>query len=194
MSCYFCRKDIDTLGTLLIVLSYWLGSEALLVAPNNGYYLFPIYMTCFGLSLYFFKYATAKILFVYTSVTASAELYWWHIDYSSKPQIIYFVSLMALTLVIQRLLYNRALIMHDYFNHMAGKLALDGHVRRILNSYFALFALMTFEYLLRHIAGLKSALLIYNIFTPASTLISAFTLTVIYMHYFYNQTRKHQLL
>ena len=192
MSAYFCRKDIDTLGTICILLAYRLGSEALFIIPDGLVYSSLTYVLCLGVSIYFFKHFVAKITLIITIYGIASEYIWWVSDYASSPRVFYYIGLMALTVSMQRLLYNRALLMHDFFDHMAGKLALDGHVRRILFMHFTLFTAMACEYFARHIGGMKDALLIYNIYPTAATIISALILGVVYMHYFYNQSQKHQ--
>ena len=191
MSAYFCRKDIDTFSTVCILLLYWVASEILFAVPDTLVYWIVVYSVCLGISLIFFKHFVAKITLVLSLYAIGAEVNWWLSAYISKPRVFYFIGLMALTVGIQRLLYNRAMLMHDYFNYSTGKLALDGHVRRILFGYFALFAAMATEYYARHIGGLKEALLVYNYYSGISTLISAIILAVVYMHYFYNQSQKH---
>jgi hypothetical protein len=190
-SCVFCGKDRDALGALLILLGYWCFSKPLFWAPDNPIYWFVIYVACFGVSFYYLNHITAKILLILVLFTVGAEIYWWSIAYENKPRMIYWIGLLALTVWLRQLLFNRIFLMHEYFGHTSGKVALDSHIGKILLVYYALVVLMIIEYFARHLGNVHELLLIYNLFTPVSTLISALTLAVIYMHYFYNQSQKY---
>lgn len=191
LSCIFCWKDKDTLGALLILLGYWLLSKPLYMAPNAWPVLLVAYSVCLGVSVYYFHHITAKILLVLTLYSIGAELYWSHIEYQSRPKLFYWVGLLAINLWARQLLFNRVFIAHTYFNYTSGKMSLDGHAILILNAYFYLVLCVTIEYFIRHITGLGHVAYIYALFTPVSTLLTAVTLAVVYMHYFYYQSQKH---
>lgn len=191
VSSIFCWKDKDTLGALLILLGYWCLSKPLFMTPDSPIYWLVIYSSCIGISLYYIHHITAKILLIIVAFTICAEAYWWNFAYEHKPRMIYWVGLLALTVWLRQLLYNRIFIMHQYFGYTSGKLALDSHIGNILYVYYALVVLMILEYFARHLGGLHDLLFIYNLFTPVSTLISAVTLALIFMHYFYNHSQKH---
>ena len=81
--------------------------------------------------------------------------------------------------------------MSQYFGYQTGKIALDWQLRSVLLAGYGLILLMLNEYFIRHLAGLQDVTFVYYNFTLAANLLSGITLTTIYMHYFYNQSRKH---
>jgi hypothetical protein len=191
MSCFFCIKDKDTLGALLILLGYWCFSKPLFFAPDTPLYWFIIYSISIGISIYYFKFKTAKLLFVIVVFAVFIEIYWLVTEYESRPRMIYWVGLLALTVWLRQLLFNRIFIMDEYFDYTSGKMLLDKHIGAILLSYYVLVVLMIIEYFARHLTDHSGLLFVYNLFTPISTLMSAATLAVTYMHYFYNQSQKY---
>ncbi|TDF41309.1 hypothetical protein EYS14_00140 [Alteromonadaceae bacterium M269] len=191
VSILFCWADKDTFGALIVLLGYWLGSEVLFAVPDKWPYWLLIYSGCLALSIYYLHHITAKILLGFILFTVGAEIYWLSTEYADKPRMIYWVGLMSLTVWLRQLLFNRIFIMDEYFGYSGGKVALDGNVGDIFFGYYVLVTLMTLEFFIRHILRLGDMLFVYNLFTPVSTLISALTLAVIYMHYFYNQSKKH---
>lgn len=191
LSCLFCWSDKDTLGALLILLGYWLVAKALINAPDNWQYWLLIYASGIGLCCYYFHHITAKITLMIVLYSVAAEWFWWHENYINKPEIHYYIGLLALTVWIRKLLFNRIFIAYKYFNYTSGKTGLDSHAGVILYLSFALIFLMTLEYFVRHLGGINNVTTIYYLFTPISTVISGATLAVIYMHYFNNQSKKH---
>jgi hypothetical protein len=191
VSSLFCWSDKDSFGALVVLLGYWLGSEALFAAPNEWLFKLLIYGGCLVLSFYYLKHMTAKILLVFIVLTISAEFYWLSIDYDNSPRMIYLIGLMSLTVWLRQLLFNRIFIMHEYFGYSGGKVALDSNIEDIFLIYYVLVILVTSEFFVRSVFGFVEVDFIYDLFAPISTLISALTLAVIYMHYFYNQSKKH---
>lgn len=191
LSCIFCWTDKDTLGALVILLGYWLGSKALYFVPDTWQYWFVIYGLGIGLSCYYFHHITAKITLIIVLYSIVAECLWWYQGYTNKPEIHYVVGLLAITVWARQLLFNRVLIAHEYFKYTSGKTGLDTHIGGILYFYFGLVLLMALEYFVRHVGGFTDVTTIYYLFTPISNVISGITLAVIYMHFFNNQSKKH---
>ncbi len=190
VSCVFCWQDKDALGAMIAVIAYFIISELFYAIPDSLVNAFCIYIACLILSLYFFRDVTAKILLAYVIMTMGVEIYWLQIEYANKPRMLYYISTMALTIGLRQLLYQRVFIMSEYFGYSSSRLRLDIHVGLIFYAFYILVALMAGEYFIRHLLGVKSALFIYNIYTPVSNFLSALTLCVVYMNYFYNQSQK----
>ncbi|MBL4630323.1 MAG: hypothetical protein JKY14_03915 [Paraglaciecola sp.] len=187
----FCRADKDTLGALVILLGLWCLSEALYILPANLYSLVLVYALTLILSVAFISQTTAKITFLITIISISAEVFWWHSEYTNKPQIHYLVGLLAITELARELLFKRVFILSEYLGIHSGKVALDWQLRSILLVGYSLFLAVIIEYLIRHLAGLSNLTFIYYQFGIVATILSAFTLVVVYMHYFNNQSQKH---
>jgi hypothetical protein len=191
VSAIFCWQDKDSFGALVVLLCYWLLSKIIYIAPDTVFYRIVIYSCSLGIAIFYFRYPIAKVLTAFVVFTVCIEFYWWMSAYANKPRIIYFIGLMAIAVWLKRLLINRALLMSEYLGYSGGKVALDGNVGAILFGYFILLILMTTEYFIRHLTSFKDMLIIYDLFPPISMFMSALTLAVIYMHYFYNQSQKH---
>jgi hypothetical protein len=191
LSCIFCWKDKDTLGTLLILLGFWCLAKPLFMFPDSLLYQLMGYGICLGLAVYYFHHVTAKILLIFVFFTIGAEIYWESVIYVNKPRMIYLVGLLGLTIWARQLLFNRIFIAHKYFNYISGKTGLDTHIGSILYLSFGLHLLMTVEYLVRHVGGCTEITTVYYLYTPAANLISVLALAIIYMHYFNNRSKKY---
>lgn len=191
LSCLFCWSDKDTLGALLILLALWLLAKPMLYGPDALLFWIVIYGASLAISIYYFYHIAAKITLLLTLFTVGAETYWWLIDYEPKPKMHYWLGLLASTLWARQLLFNRIIIADYYFNYTSGKTALDTLLGNILYVYFYLVVFVILEYFLRHLAALSDLTLVYDHFSPIATAMSALTLVIIYMHYFYNQSQKH---
>jgi hypothetical protein len=191
LSCFFCIKDKDTLAALIVLLGYWCLAKFLIHIPDTPSLNALVYVSCFWIAIYYFHVKTAKILLVITCFSIGAEYYWWISEYEHKPKMIYWTSLLAVTVWLRQLLFNRVIIMHNYFGYTSGKMGLDHQLGTILLAYYVLVLLMVAEYFARHLTGSNELLFIYNLFTPVATLISATTLAVVYMHYFNNESKKY---
>jgi hypothetical protein len=191
LSCIFCWSDKDTLGALLILLGYWLGSEVLDRVPDQLHYLIAVYGLSIAICILYFQHITAKITLIIVLYTVAAEYLWWRQDYGSKPEIHYYVGLLMLTVWTRQLLFNRIFIADKYFNYTSGKTGLDTHAGAILYLSFVLILLMTGEYLVRHVGGMNNVTTIYYLYSFVSQMISGMILAAIYMHYFNNQSKKY---
>jgi hypothetical protein len=191
LSCVFCWSDKDTLGALLILLGLWCVTHLLYTLPRSTTVMFLIYAVCLAISIYRFKQVSTKITLAIILVSIGSEFFWWNTSYSNKPHIFYFVGLLTLTDIARELLFKRVFLMSQYFGHQSGKIALDWQLRSVLLAGYGLIAIMLLEYFLRHLAGLKDMTVVYYNFTLVANLLSGITLTTIYMHYFYNQSKKH---
>lgn len=191
VSCFFCIKDKDTLGALIVLFGYWCISKLLFHIPDTPLSDAFVYISCLGIAIYYFHIKTAKVLLVITCFSIAAEFYWWISEYDHKPKMIYWIGLLAVTVWLRQLLFNRVIIMHNYFGYTSGKMALDHQLGTILLVYYVLVLLMVTEYFARHLTSSHELLFVYSLFTPLATFISAATLAVVYMHYFYNESKKY---
>ena len=191
LSCVFCWADKDTLGALVILLGLWCFSEVIYIFPENIYSLIVVYALCLIFSVTFIDQICAKIILFVTLYSLGAEAFWWYIEYLNKPQIHYLIGLLSLTGLARELLFKRIIILSDYFGIHSGKVALDWQIRSVLLVGYTLLLAVIVEYFLRHLAGYNNFTFIYYQFGTIATLLSAFTLALIYMHYFYNQSQKH---
>jgi hypothetical protein len=105
--------------------------------------------------------------------------------------MIYWIGLLAVTVWLRQLLFNRVIIMHQHFGYTSGKMALDHQLGTILLVYYILVLFMIVEFFSRHLTGSYELLFVYNLFTPIATFISASTLAVVYMHYFNNESKRY---
>jgi hypothetical protein len=191
LSCVFCWKDKDTLGALVILLGLWGLSRLLYILPDSLYTLPFVYIFCCVTSLCCLTQTTAKITLIITIYSSGAEVLWWWIDYVDKPQVHYFVGLLAITVLARELLLKRVFILSEYFGFISGKIALDWQIKNVLLVGYLLVLLMVLEYFVRHLGGFKDVTFVYYSFSFIGTIISGITLALIYMHYFYNQSKKH---
>lgn len=190
-SCVFCRKDKDVLSALIILIGYSCLAKFIYLAPDILIFGLLIYSASLAITLYYLQHITAKILLGFVLVSLGAEVYWWSIEYNNKPKMAYQIGLMALTVWLKQLWFNRVFIMSEYFGYSSGKIALDAHLDVILHSYVIMVTLMAVEYLVRHLMGIKELLIIYNLYPVVAIFTSLLSLGVIHMHYFYNQSKKH---
>jgi hypothetical protein len=191
LSCVFCWKDKDTLGALVILLGLWCLPQIIYIIPENKYSLFLIYTFALGVSLYCIKQPTAKVTFMVTLFSISSEIVWWQMNYADKPQIYYYVGLLAVIESARELLLKRVFILSKYFGFLSGKIALDWQIRGILLAYNILVVLMLIEYFVRHLSAYINVTTVYYSFSLIAAIISGITLTLIYLHYFFNQAKKH---
>ena len=191
LSCVFCWADKDTLGALVILLGLWCLSEAIYILPGNIYSFILVYALALILSVAFIEQTTAKITLLITIISIGAEIFWWHSEYTNKPQIHYLVGLLALTGLARELLFKRVFILSEYLGIHSGKVALDWQIRSILLIGYILSLAVIIEYFIRHFTGLSNLTFVYYQFGLIATILSAITLAVIYMHYFNNQSQKH---
>lgn len=190
-SCVFCLADKNTLGALIILLGLWITSQAIYILPENVYSLVVVYSLCLILPITFRDNITTKITLFITLLCIGTEIFWWQVDYANKPQIHYLIGLLALTGLARELLFKRVIILSEYFGIHTGKVALDWQIRSVLLiEYLLLFAVIV-EYFLRHLAGFDNLTFVYYKFGPIATFLSALTMVIIYMHFFYNQSQKH---
>ena len=150
-----------------------------------------IYALCMAICIYRFKQVSTKITLVIILFSIGAEFFWWNTSYANKPHIFYFIGLLTLTDIARELLFKRVFLMSQYFEQQSGKIALDWQLRSVLLAGYGLIVIMLLEYFLRHLAGLKDITFVYYNFTLVANLLSGITLATIYMHYFYNQSKKH---
>jgi hypothetical protein len=150
-----------------------------------------IYVFCTAISIYRFKQTSTKITLAILLFSIGAEIFWWNISYVNKPHIFYFIGLLTLMDLAMELLFKRVFLMSQYFGHQSGKIALDWQLKGILLAGYVMITLMLLEYFIRHLAGLKDITFVYYNYTLVADLLSGFTLVTIYMHYFYNQSKKH---
>ena len=191
LSCVFCWRDKDTLGALIILLGYWLGSELLNKVPDQLHYWIAVYGVSLAICVYYFRQLTAKITFVIVVCSIAAEWLWWYQEYANKPEIHYYVGLIAFTVWARQLLFDRIFIADKYFNYTSGKTGLDSHARGVLIFSFGLILLTIIEYFIRHIAGMSNVTTIYYLYKPVATVTSGAFIAIIYMHYFNNQSKKY---
>jgi hypothetical protein len=191
LSCAFCWADKDTLGALVILLGLWIVSQIIYMLPENMYNLVLVYTLCLILPITFRDNISAKVTLLITLFCIGAEVYWWQINYANKPQIHYFLGLLVLTDLARSLLFKRVFIVYEYFGWISGKTALDWQIRGTLLVGYLLLNLMLFEYFIRHLIGLSQVTFVYYNFTIIANILSGITLVIIYMHYFYNQSKKH---
>lgn len=191
LSCIFCLADKDALGALVILLGLWIVSQVIYMLPGKLFSLVFVYSLCLILPIIFRNSITTKITLLVTFFCIGSEIYWWQIDYANKPQIHYLIGLLALTGLARELLFKRVIILSEYFGIHSGKVALDWQIKGILLIEYMLLLAVIVEYFLRHIAGFTDLTFVYYKFGTIATLLSALTLAMIYMHYFYNQSQKH---
>jgi hypothetical protein len=192
-SCIFCWSDKDTLGALLILLGLWFVTLLLYKLPESTTFMIIVYAFCIAISIsiYRFEQVSTKITLAIILCSIGAEIFWWQIYYVYKPHIYYFIGLLTLMDIARGLLFKRVFLVYQYFGHQSGKIALDWQLRGVLLAGYTLIVLMLLEYFIRHLAGLKDITFIYYNYTLFANLLSGITLTTIYMHYFYNQSKKH---
>jgi hypothetical protein len=152
-----------------------------------------VYAFCIAISIYRVKQTSTKITLAITLFSICTEILWWNISYVNKPHIYYFIGLLTLMDLARELLFKRVLIMSQYFGYQSGKIALDWQLKGIILAGYVMIVLMLLEYFIRHLADLKDITFIYYNYTLVANLLSGITLTTIYMHYFYNQSKKHLL-
>lgn len=192
LSCFFCRADINTLTTLLILLVFWGLAKFLFNLSSIPYSSFFTYPICLVISICCFRTTViARVNFIAMLIAISSEAYWWATDYSNRPKIDYLIGVQTLIVLSRALLLNKVFLLYKYFSYGSGKIALDWQVRGLLLLDFILFTAMLIEYLVRHILGFSDILFVYNSFTPMATTLTAVMLCTIYMHYFYNQSQKY---
>jgi hypothetical protein len=150
-----------------------------------------VYAFCIAISIYRIKQTSTRITLAIIIFSIGAEFFWWNTSYANKPHIFYFIGLLTLTDIARELLYKRVFLMSQYFGYQSGKIALDWQLRGIILAGYVMIALMLLEYFIRHLVGLKNITVIYYNYTLVANLLSGITLTTIYMHYFYNQSKKH---
>lgn len=187
----FCWHEKDSFGAVIVLLGYNCLSKLVFKAPDEAFFWVVAYIISLGIAAYYIDLLASKILLAIVMFTIGAELYWYMVEYSAKPMMSYWIALLSLTLWLKQILNNRIFLMDELFGYTGGKLALDGHIGSVLNAYYLLIVLMIVEFYIRHLAGLKNALVVYNYFTPVTTFLSAVILAAVYMHYFYNQSQKH---
>lgn len=191
LSCIFCWSDKDTLGALLILLGLWFVTLLLYELPESTTFMVLVYAFCIAISIYRFEQVSTKITLAIILCSIGAEIFWWQISYVNKPHIYYFIGLLTLMDIAMELLFKRVLLMSQYFGHQSGKIALDWQLKGVILAGYVMIVLMLLEYFIRHLAGLKDITFIYYNYTLVANLLSGITLTTIYMHYFYNQSKKH---
>jgi hypothetical protein len=191
LSCIVCWSDKDTLGALLILLSLWCVTHLMYTLPRNTTVMILIYAFCMAISIYRIKQTSTKITLAIIIFSISVEFFWWNISYANKPHIYYFIGLLTLMDIARELLFKRVFLMSQYFGYQSGKIALDWQLRGIILAGYVMIALMLLEYFIRHLVGLKNITVIYYNYTLVANLLSGITLATIYMHYFYNQSKKH---
>jgi hypothetical protein len=193
LSCIFCWSDKDTLGALLILLGLWCVTHLLYKLPESTICMVLVYAFCIAISIYRIEQVSTKITLAITLFSIGAEIFWWNISYVNKPHIYYFIGLLTLMDLARELLFKRVLLMSQYFGYQTGKIALDWQLKSVILAGYMMIVLMLSEYFIRHLVGLKDITFIYYNYTLVANLLSGVTLTTIYMHYFYNQSKKHLL-
>ena len=191
MSCIFCWSDKDTLGALLILLGLWCVTHLLYLLPESTTFMVLVYAFCMAISVYRFKQTSTKITLALILLCIGSEVFWWNISYVNKPHIYYFIGLLTLMDLAMELLFKRVFLMSQHFGYQSGKIALDWQLKGILLAGYVVITLMLLEYFIRHLAGLKDITFVYYNYTLVADLLSGITLVTIYMHYFYNQSKKH---
>ena len=192
LSCIFCWSDKDTLGALLILLGFWCVTHLLYLLPRGTTVtVYMVYTFCTVISIYRFKQTSTKITLVMILFSIGAELFWWNTSYVNKPHIYYYIGLLTLTDIARELLFRRVFLMSQYFGHQSGKIALDWQLRALLLAGYAFVFLTLLEYFIRHLTRLKDITFVYYHFSLAANSLSGIILATIYMHYFYNQSKKH---
>ncbi|MFT6776961.1 MAG: hypothetical protein ACJAV1_000873 [Paraglaciecola sp.] len=175
----------------MILLGLWSIPQIIYILPNNHYSSSLIYTFAMGISLYCIKQPTAKITLLITLFSIGSEFFWWETDYVNKPQIYYYVGLLAVIESARELLFKRVFILSTYFGFLSVKIALDWQIRGVLLTYNILVILMLLEYFVRHLTAYVNVTTVYYNYSLIAAITSGITLALIYMHYFYNQAKKH---
>lgn len=118
-------------------------------------------------------------LFITYLFSLGAEIYWLAIGYPS-PDINWHVFLVANTVLIRNLFIRRPFWTAERFPAHAEPLRLDHYIHNIFTFFIWINIAMIFEYLVRHLFGLKDFLYIYNSFEYMVHIVSSillFTLT-----------------
>lgn len=190
-SCYFCYRDKDALGAIIIVVLFWLASELLFILPNTLPFKIAVYGFSLTVALVYRQLLIGLLLAIMTVFGLIAEVYWQMTDYPHTPEMLYYFGLLSTCVVAKRLLYYRIPISSQYFNYTSGKIALDFRINGIFDLYYILCILNIIEYYLRHVSEHRDIMLMYTVWQPANVLLSLLTLSFIYHFYFKYQAKKH---
>jgi hypothetical protein len=185
--CFWSDKNI--LSTTVILLGFWCISSLLFNLPYVIYTLIATYIISLSITFYCWGQFTAKINLVLIICSISAEFFWWYTGYPA-PRIYSIVGVLSFIVLTRQLLFNRVFILCKYFDYRSGKVALDWQARKILWLDYVLNALFLIEYFIRHIAGTKDVMIMYNSEPYLTTFLSGALLAAIYVHYFYNRSQK----
>lgn len=191
LSCVFCWADKGILASITTLLGFWCLSRGLYMLPDNLYILTLIYILCIFGATYYISNINAKVTFLIVIFSIGIEIFWIYAEYADKPRISYFVGLLVLTGLTREFLFKKVLLLHKYFNYISGKVALDWHIRWVYLIYYLIVLAMIVEYFLRHLGDMNQLTIIYYSFSPLANILATLTLIIIYMHYFYDQSKKY---
>ena len=158
---FLCRQDVNVLSlTAIIFFQHSIEELAWLYLPSG--YLIKIFIYLIGLwMVYYFWYDWAsKILFFCISLTALTEIYWFVTEYD-PPQTFWYVYVIMVCISIRHLIFLRVNVAEIYVSKKAKSINLDWVLYKINALIIIAQTVVLFEYYLRHILGLQSALFAY---------------------------------
>lgn len=158
---FVCRKDINVIGIVLIILIQHILEElAWLYLTNNEFVKVFIYCSCLYLAYRLRHDHIAKLILCFTLVISGTELYWVLKDYSA-PQIYWHMSLIGLNLLVRNLIFSRVSMTEYYLNKTATSINLDWIIYRLYGLSIIIQCAIVTEYLIRHLGGFENLLFFY---------------------------------
>ena len=170
------RIDKNIFSVFLILTSTHLLSEIMWLIREDlhslRYFIYAIFLYIF----YKLKYDIyAKVSAVIVTAVIIAEVYWAHKGYPA-PKLLLTTYVLTLQVVIRHLFFFRPVLIPKYFKSWKNIewLNMDYQIYQVSIVRIVLEALFIFEYLIRHIAGYKDTLVIYNLYPYVGALLACY--------------------
>lgn len=179
---FICRKNINVLGVVIILLIVSAINEVAWVVSEIEYpTIIKILFYILGISIYLMvRYdKVSKLLAVSLIISLCSELYWIIID-KTPPELHYYIFTQATYLFTRHLLFYRVSYTDDYFKDKAKSIDLDWHIFKLNTVGIVIETMNIIEYAVRNVLGKVEVMVVYNLYPYLMHALGAYYIWIIF--------------
>lgn len=177
-----CRKNVNVLGVVIILMGVHLLSEAAWFVSELEYKTTAkIGFYCLsGVVCYQLRYDyTSKILLACLIGSLLSEGYWEYLG-KNAPEIYWYIFVLSSNLIARHLLFLRVSYTDDFFPGKSQSINMDWHLYKLTAVAAILQSFNILEYIVRSVFGFVEVMFIYNIYPYLMQAISTYTVWIIF--------------
>jgi hypothetical protein len=174
-----CYKNINVVGLVLILLLQRVLEEFAWTILSNTYLIKILFYSIAFYVIYLLRYdKITNILAVTCFCSIGAEIYWYITSYN-PPEIQWYIVIISLNSFIRHMIFLRVGYTEQVFpNKEVMSINLDWVIYKLNAMAIIVQALVLFEFLFRHLFGLKNILLFYTLSPYAMRAIATYAIFI----------------